>query len=432
VKILVLTNLYPPHHIGGYEVICYTVVQELRRRGHDLHILTSNHGLPRGARENSECQVERSLSLHGLYGHPWLGIHRLQRLERHNNATLRNVLDQFRPDLVYIWNMGGLSKSLLLTLQENGVPTVFYVSDHWLTRGLESDVWLRWWNSTDGPLPRRWLRSFLTRSGLRRRWHQIAPVASSKSLRFDRIYFCSRALREITGQAGLEVAHGAVIYVPVDMRIYNGEPKGAGQPLKRLLYVGRLAPDKGVMTALRALAFSRGKFSGGLSIYGQGEPSYVARLKQFAAENCLAATFGFAAMRDMPAIYRCHDVLVFPSEWAEPFALTPIEAMASGLPVIGTTTGGSAELFRHNDNALTYAAGNAHELAERIVQLAKDTDRRCQLAATGRAEARAKYDVPVIVDQIEHYLTESLPARRFRPEFEPVLAGDRDERPIYH
>ena len=47
----------------------------------------------------------------------------------------------------------------------------------------------------------------------------------------------------------------------------------------------------------------------------------------------------------MPAVYRAHDLLLFTSEWAEPFALTPIEAMGCGLPVIGTTTGGSAELF---------------------------------------------------------------------------------------
>ena len=62
-------------------------------------------------------------------------------------------------------------------------------------------------------------------------------------------------------------------------------------------------------------------------------------------------------------VYRQHDALLFTSEWEEPFALTPLEAMACGLPVIGTTTGGSKELFRCGSNALTYTAGNHHELA---------------------------------------------------------------------
>ena len=43
--------------------------------------------------------------------------------------------------------MGGLSKSMLLTLQQLGTPTVFYLSDHWIARSLAADIWLRWWNA---------------------------------------------------------------------------------------------------------------------------------------------------------------------------------------------------------------------------------------------------------------------------------------------
>jgi glycosyltransferase involved in cell wall biosynthesis len=113
-------------------------------------------------------------------------------------------------------------------------------------------------------------------------------------------------------------------------------------------------------------------------------------------------------MDEMPEIYRKHDALLFTSEWAEPFALTPLEAMASGLPVIGTTTGGSREIFRHHDNALTYTAGNAEELAERIIELASSPSLRVRLAETGRAEVRNNYSLPAIVDQIENYLRETV------------------------
>ena len=41
-KILVVSNFYPPHHIGGYELGCRDVVEKLRARGHTLRVLTSS------------------------------------------------------------------------------------------------------------------------------------------------------------------------------------------------------------------------------------------------------------------------------------------------------------------------------------------------------------------------------------------------------
>jgi glycogen synthase len=407
-RILVLTNLYPPHYIGGYELICQTVVESLRERGNLVNVLTSDYRSAAANNAEPDLGVERSLRIHGLYGRPWLGIRQLRHLERSNNRKLLSALRGFRPDLVYVWNMGGLSKSLLLTLQETGLPSVFYVSDHWIPRGLAADVWLSWWNRENTTLPQRLLRTWWTFTGARKRWHKAAPTSPISQLRFPRIYFCSRSLREFTVNAGFDVGHGAVIPCPVHRRFYS-EPMPEPPPTYgHLLYVGRLAEDKGVMTALRALALLRGRFDAALDIIGRGEPEYEARLRQFADEKKLRVTFGSAEAGDMPGVYRSHDGLLFTSEWPEPFALTPLEAMACGLPVIGTTTGGSAELFRHRENALTYSAGNADELAERILLFASDTDLRERCARLGCCEARRRYAAPVVVDQIEAYLCETV------------------------
>ena len=71
-------------------------------------------------------------------------------------------------------------------------------------------------------------------------------------------------------------------------------------------------------------------------------------------------------------------------------------------------TGGSAELFRHGQNALTYNAGNPKELSERIVELAICGDLRHKLAKTGQADVIKLCSEPVIVDQIEDYLRKTL------------------------
>lgn len=407
-KILALTNLYPPHYLGGYELICHMVVNELRSRGHEVQVLTSNHIVPGKPSPGEENGIERSLRVHGFYGHPWRSLTGLRHLEKHNNETLARAVKQYAPDVVYVWNMGGLSKSMVLTLQRMGIPTVFYLSDHWIARGFESDVWLQWWNRPDSSKKRRLARRLAELSGYRARWQKIAPTNPARHVKFQRLYFCSKALRKLTASAGFEVMHGAVIYAPVDVRRFQGEPVGPDRELKELLWVGRLAPDKGVMTALKAMRLVKGKFAGRLNIYGKGEARYTAQLKDFVNEHGLAVSFHSAGMEEMPEVYRKHDGLLFTSEWAEPFALTPLEAMASGLPVIGTTTGGSREIFRHEDNALTYNAGNAEELAARIQQLAASGPLRARLARTGHEEVRANYALPVIVDQIESYLHETI------------------------
>jgi glycosyltransferase involved in cell wall biosynthesis len=177
------------------------------------------------------------------------------------------------------------------------------------------------------------------------------------------------------------------------------------------------------MTAAKAMALLKGKFNGSLTIVGGGDKDYVEQLKGFVQKENLPVHFTNASSPDeMPKIYQEHDALLFTSEWPEPFAITPLEAMACGLPVIGTTTGGSAELFREGINALTYRAADAEELSEKITQLELDNELRESIATTGQQEVRTRLAEPIIAAQIESYLQETLRswsrpgARRFHGE----------------
>ena len=406
-RILVVSNLYPPHYVGGYELRCRQVCEAFRRRGHDVHVLTSNHGLNPGELKPAEDRVERTLHLHGFFGHPWLGICRLRKLEFHNNALLRDAVIRVKPDVVHVWNLGGISKSIIFTLARLSVPTVYDVSDHWIARSLKADVWLDWWNRQPAAMRCRLLRTFWSATGLRKSWDRHAPTNPVRQARFPRLYFCSAALRNLTAAAGYLVEHGAIIHCPVDLTRFCGAPAPMERPIKNWLYVGRLAEDKGVLTLLKALQQAGKRFHGELHIYGKGATDYTASLQAFVTEHKLPVWFTSASADEMPAVYRAHDALLFTSEWEEPFALTPLEAMASGLPVIGTTTGGSKELLRHRENALTYNAGDSAELAQRILELQDDSLLRARLAICGQHEV-FRFAEPVILDQIEAYLEESI------------------------
>jgi glycogen synthase len=146
-----------------------------------------------------------------------------------------------------------------------------------------------------------------------------------------------------------------------------------------MLYVGRLSAEKGVHTAISAFDYlsKRDKEGITLEIYGRGSNEYENVLKSHVVEKKLedkVIFHGAVSHQEIPRIMSEHDVLVFPSEWEEPFARTVLEAMASGLVVIGTTTGGTCEVLCDCETGLTYPPGDAASLAKQISRLRWDED----------------------------------------------------------
>ncbi len=115
-------------------------------------------------------------------------------------------------------------------------------------------------------------------------------------------------------------------------------------------------------------------------------------------------------VRDLPSVYRRHDALLHTTEWNEPFAQTPLEAMACGLPVIGADIGGIREVFRDHQNCLTYPPGDPENLAACMQELQSQPALRCQIADNAQQEVLSKYNETAVTDRIENYLQSSLEA----------------------
>lgn len=110
----------------------------------------------------------------------------------------------------------------------------------------------------------------------------------------------------------------------------------------------------------------------------------------------------------VPALYRTHDIFVFPSIWQEPFGLTPLEAMASGTPGISTVNGGHGEFIKDRINALVFKEDDAGILAQQVYSLIENDELQQQITATARQMVTKLFSMDRYVNELETFLSESV------------------------
>jgi glycogen(starch) synthase len=421
-SILVVTNMYPPHWLGGYELSCRDVVARWRRRGHRVSVLTTTlrlAGRSGGPDDGApESEVRRELAFywddHELVNpRPW----RRWAIERANQRRLRKALVETAPDVVSVWNMGAMSLGLLATVHRAGIPMVLVVCDDWLVYGPRLDPWTRMFFDHG-------------RRARLARWLTRLPTGPPDLDRVGPACFVSDFTRRRAREwSRWSLPRSAVVYSgidPADFPLDRLAPRSGWD--WRLLFVGRLDDRKGVETLIRALALLPGEAT--LDVVGPGPEAYVARLRELVAELNLAGRVRFRQVprAELGAVYAAADVFVFPSEWDEPFGLVPVEAMACATPVVATGTGGSAEFLADGVNCLRYPVGDATALAAAVERLAGDPGLRARLVAAGRSTA-ADLNVDRLAEELEAWhlaaargFADGEPAPR-RPPVTTVPAG---------
>ena len=131
-------------------------------------------------------------------------------------------------------------------------------------------------------------------------------------------------------------------------------------------------------TAIEALAWLSRHAEGSqisLDILGAGHPQYEDRLQRMVNEYKLGDRITFhrpIPRAQLPDFLANFDVFVLPSVWEEPQARISQEAMASGLVLVGTLTGGTKEILVDGVNGLAFVRENAEELADQLMRLAHD------------------------------------------------------------
>jgi glycogen(starch) synthase len=403
-RILFLSNFFPPARSGGYTQWCQEVAEGLVGRGHTIGVLTSRYEMGKAAA--GEQHIYRLLHLEGdlAYYQPGHFFTQWKQQQRENRAFVQQVIQSFAPDLVFIWGMWAISKAVP-ALVEQLMPgrVVYYLSDYWPAA---ADMHTAYWQlPAERPLmrPVKWLLGQVAR-------YRLAQEGQP-ALKLAQVICVSGRVRELLVAAGLPVQNARIIYGGSDVeRFLNGQRREASAGHLKLLYAGQLVQHKGVHTAIEAmteLVKRRGLEQFSLTIVGAGHPDYEAFLHELVEREGLGykVTIRKAVSKEeIPALFQQFDVLIFPSIYEEPFARITQEAMASGLAVVGTTTGGTKEILREGETGLTFVPEDAKGLADQVARLLHDPVLRGRLAQNGRQMVLEKFTLARMVTEIEAYL----------------------------
>lgn len=417
-RVLVLTNFYPPHDYGGYEQSCADVMNRLARRGHDVTVLTSRHRrsdrTEAGAGADAgPVAVRRSLYIY--WDDQRLIVpsrRRRARWEWHNRRALRRAVGDVDPEVVCVWNMGAMSFGLLVQLVAGRAPLVYAVCNDWLVWGADQDAWMKGWSDR----PR--LRSVVSRlSGLPT---EVPDIGASGTF----LFVSDWTRRYAEEHSPWTFPDATVVYSGIESADFAspataefasaatadpGQPGGRAGPAGpawgwRLLFAGRLDPDKGPLTAIQTLVHLPPEAT--LQLVGPGSPPQRRILEEEAGRLGVSDRVAFDQVlrSELGDRYRQADVFLFPSRWEEPFGLTPLEAMACGTPVVGTCLGGSAEFLADGVNCLCVPREDPPAMAAAVARLADDPELRRRLAANGRRTA-AELTTDHLADVFEAWLT---------------------------
>ena len=406
-KLLFLSNFYPPYELGGMEQLTCEVGARLQARGHQVSVLTSRAG--RASEKPERNGTTRTLYLEAdihYYSMTDFFLAR-RRQDAANSQELRRAIDTVQPDLFVVWNMWNLSRYLPYWA-EQWLPNrvAYYIASTW---PMDLTMHEEYWN-----LPAAHKLSETAKRSLRAiAFADMRREGYPPKLKFAHSRCVSRYMRDMLVAASAIPPTADVLYngIDPDPFLCSSSNRVAVQPAPlRLLYFGSLLPIKGVHVAIEALGILARQGLAEqveLTILGRGHPTYVSTLVAQVEELNVAGRVHFKEWidrADIPAMLEHQDVFLFTSTGPEAMARTVMEAMAAGLVVIGAEVGGQVEMLVNDENALTFAPGDASRLADHIRYLLDEPARRLELAKAGQQTILNRFTLEQMVTNVEAWL----------------------------
>ncbi len=367
-RILIISNLFPPYIMGGAEMAAHSLASWLARAGHEVRVLTT---APNRAAEGTETMLPGLTVIRRFFANIYQVYlagrqpfarravwHFNDHFRPENERIAGEIIDEFQPEVVNTHDLQGIGYNVLKAIGDRRLPCVQVLHDFGFIC----------------------LAMNMFRAGRECPYHHFSCQASTA---IKRRYFTHiKALSFVSPSAALLERYrpylpphleASVIPLTLDFAPAPDRPDhpahGGEEPL-RLLYVGQVEPWKGIdflCDVLEPLA-RQGGFH--LQVVGGGNLLQSLRAR-FAGADWITLA-GKVAADEVGAYMAASDLLVVPSVWFENAPLVTSQALRLGLPVLASRIGGLPEMIEAGVVGDLVAPGDAAAWTETLKMLRQE------------------------------------------------------------
>jgi alpha-maltose-1-phosphate synthase len=197
-------------------------------------------------------------------------------------------------------------------------------------------------------------------------------------------------------------------FKPMEKNVQLAKKLGINKDSMRILFVGRLVPEKGIFDTLTAFSMLLKKVENiELLVVGSGSPTILFQIKQLVANLKISNKVKFLGSikySQMPKIHNLADIFCLPSiptkTWAEQFGYSMVEAMACGKPVISTLSGSIPEVVKDRITGILVKPNNPAGLETALEELVFNEREREIFGNEGRKWVLQSFEANLIAGKL--------------------------------
>jgi glycosyltransferase involved in cell wall biosynthesis len=370
-RILVVSNYFPPQYMGGAGLSAFNSCRGLLQRGIEVSVLVVNNRIP----EPVDVQYRvQEIPVHKVtYVSPLANHSLVQTFDPRAYWIVAAEIRRVRPDLVHVHNVSGSTLASFVACDRLDVPVVLTLHDHWLL--CPNNMLYRGDGLLCDPAQgtgdcKQCFRRYDFWARVPRRRQVLARLVRNVRL----FVSPSHKLVDLHVAAGYDRRRFRVVpngtdpapsRIPADPLLREHfEERGR---LRTLLFAGAVVETKGIQTLIEALPLLMryiDRFR--LLVAGWGNPRTLAALRRF--NPTAVRLLGRVPFEEMRALYAAADLTVVPSVWYDNSPMVIYESLLAGTPIVGSEIGGIPELIRPGQTGYLFPAGDARALTERVIQ----------------------------------------------------------------